>query len=452
VAKTKTVFFCTSCGNESPKWVGKCPSCGEWNTYREEEVARSTAVRTALTIKSKPQSISLTSQKKESRFSTHDQELDRVLGGGLVDGSLVLVGGEPGIGKSTLMLQIALKSSNTVLYVSGEESAEQIGMRAGRLNAKDSNCQVLTETNLEQVLHHASALGPRFIIIDSIQTLSSDHVEASAGSVSQLRECTNRLLQFAKHEQIAIFLVGHITKEGMIAGPKVLEHMVDTVLQFEGDRKMTYRILRTLKNRFGSTAEIGIYEMVSDGLQKVDNPSEMLVSTDDETISGSAIAVSMEGNRPLLVEIQALVSSATYGTPQRIATGYDHKRLNMILAVLEKRLKLRFSDKDVFLNVVGGIRIQDPALDLATAAALISSFTERAIPHDICLAGEVGLGGEIRKVARVQERIKEAGKLGYQMIITANYSRENLVNLGLRVEMCKKLSEAFKILFAGKNQ
>jgi DNA repair protein RadA/Sms len=458
MAKTKTTFFCQNCGTQSPKWLGKCSSCGEWNTYVEEVVQKEEDGRGSwkqgnpkekrASVPKKLQEINFEDQP---RLITHDAELDRVLGGGIVAGSLVLIGGEPGIGKSTLMLQIALMLNQTkVLYVSGEESESQIKMRAARMPLKSENCYVLSETNTQAIFQQIETLNPDILVIDSIQTLHSKHVESAAGSVSQVRECTAELMKFAKETGTPVFLVGHITKDGAIAGPKVLEHMVDTVLQFEGDRHLTYRILRTSKNRFGSTHELGIYEMRAEGLRPVANPSEILLTQREEILNGVAIGAMIEGNRPLLIEIQSLVSPATYGTPQRSSTGHDAKRLNMLLAVLEKRGGMRLGQQDVFLNVAGGLRVDDPALDLAVCASLISSYEDSPVPADLCFAGEVGLGGEIRAVHRIENRIAEAEKLGFKRIMVSKYAVKGM-DIGkykIKVIQVSKLEEMYQGLFS----
>ncbi|MFN6037948.1 MAG: DNA repair protein RadA, partial [Bacteroidota bacterium] len=397
MAKTKTTYFCQQCGAESVKWVGKCPSCNAWNTMVEEIVVKSSKsmvqTSTGSSAKtSKPIRINEIGLQEHPRISLYDKELSRVLGGGIVPGSLVLFGGEPGIGKSTLMLQLALMLNNLkVVYVSGEESEQQIRMRAERIAAKNENCFVLTETGTQQIFNQLNQINPGLVIIDSIQTLHTSHIESSPGSVSQVRECAAELLRYAKESNVPVFIIGHITKEGSLAGPKVLEHMVDTVLQFEGDRNHVYRLLRTTKNRFGSTNELGIYEMQGSGLREVSNPSEILITQRESATSGVAIAASLEGNRPLLIETQALVSTAAYGTPQRSSTGYDLRRLNMLLAVLEKRCGFRLGIKDVFLNIAGGIRVEDPAIDLALVCAILSSNEEIPLPQNVCFAGEVGL-------------------------------------------------------------
>lgn len=455
MAKVKTVYVCQNCGVSSPKWVGKCGSCGEWNTYVEEKVAKTKSDDKAwedegtIRTSSKPMKISEIEASAEKRIQTHDQELNRVLGGGIVKGSLVLIGGEPGIGKSTLMLQLALSAKNTnVLYVSGEESQQQIKMRADRIGYGETSCSILAETALDQIFLQIKSLAPKLVVIDSIQTLQSAKVESAPGSVSQVRESTAELMRFAKETQTPVFLIGHITKEGSIAGPKVLEHMVDTVLQFEGDRHMSYRILRTIKNRFGSTSELGIYEMQGSGLREVSNPSEILISQKADDLSGVAIGATIEGNRPLLIELQSLVSSATYGTPQRSTTGFDTKRLNMLLAVLEKRGGLRFGSQDVFLNVAGGLRIDEPALDLAVCAALVSAYHDIPIHDDVVFAGEVGLGGEIRAVNRLESRIAEAEKLGFKEIYVSKRALKGIPkDTKIRVKGFSKLKDAFEELF-----
>lgn len=452
--KLKTVYVCQNCGATSPKWLGKCPSCNEWNTYVEEKITKEGANQPAWSTyegtktSSRPQKLVEIEGKVEKRMKTKDQELNRVLGGGIVLGSLVLIGGEPGIGKSTLMLQLALSAKNTkVLYVSGEESRQQIKMRADRIGYSDNNCFILAETSLEQIFLQVKELKPSLVVIDSIQTLQSSKIESAPGSVSQVRESTAELMRFAKETQTPVFLIGHITKEGSIAGPKVLEHMVDTVLQFEGDRHLSYRILRTIKNRFGSTSELGIYEMQGTGLREVSNPSEILISQKADDLSGVAIGATIEGNRPLMIELQSLVSSATYGTPQRSTTGFDVKRLNMLLAVLEKRGGLRFGSQDVFLNVAGGLRIDEPALDLAVCAALVSAYHDISINDKIAFAAEVGLGGEIRAVNRVENRIAEAEKLGFNEIYVSKHSLKSLDgSQTIQVKGFYKLKEVFEEL------
>lgn len=431
MAKIKTSFICSNCGVHSAKWQGQCQGCGEWNTLHEEVLqVASTASSWRLDrgqIQNKPLKLSQVDLKSETRIITRDKELNRVLGGGIVPGSMVLIGGEPGIGKSTLMLQVALQLSNLkVLYVSGEESQQQIKMRAERLSMDSENFYILTETSIEQLFQRISELSPDLLIIDSIQTLQTVQSDSVAGSISQIRDCAAQLIRYAKEGHVPIFLIGHITKDGALAGPKVLEHMVDTVLQFEGDRHLAYRILRTSKNRFGPTSELGIYEMQEQGLRGVDNPSEILISQREEELSGVSIAASLEGNRPLLIEIQALVSTAAYGTAQRTSTGFDNRRLNMLLAVLEKRGGFPLGTQDVFLNIAGGLRVEDPAIDLAVAVSIISSFNELPVPGKICFSGEVGLGGEIRAVNRAQHRIGEAEKLGFTKIYLSKYALKGI--------------------------
>jgi DNA repair protein RadA/Sms len=460
MAKLKTLYFCQNCGAQSAKWIGRCPSCGEWNTYVEEVIQKeettannawkaSTAVGTTSKA-ARPRVISDIIFEEEPRILTRDGELDRVLGGGLVPGSLVLIGGEPGIGKSTLMLQIAMTLRQLkVLYVSGEESEQQIKMRAERLGEQHPNCYILTETNTQNIFKQIDQLQPNVVVVDSIQTLHSGLVESGAGSVSQVRECTQELLKYAKETGVPVLLIGHITKDGSIAGPKILEHMVDTVLQFEGDRHLSYRILRTIKNRFGSTSELGIYEMQGTGLRQVSNPSEILLSQRTESLSGMAIGATLEGNRPLLVEVQALVTPATYGTPQRSSTGFDAKRLNMLLAVLEKRSGLRLGQHDVFLNIAGGLRLDDPALDLAVCAAVVSSLNDVSIRGEICLAAEVGLSGEIRAVSRLDQRLSEAEKLGFAEMYISHFNARGLdmSRYGIRVHPAGRLDEVLQGLF-----
>ncbi len=429
MAKQKTAWFCQKCGVQSPKWIGKCPSCGSWNSYVEELVTTvspgSVAVRPV--EKSEPRLLDEVTVDEERRRTTSDKELNRVLGGGMVPGSVILLGGEPGIGKSTLLLQVALSAPGIkTLYVSGEESEQQIRMRAERTGEINQRCYILTETDTGNILHYCQKLMPDLIIIDSIQTLRSDNIESVAGSVGQIRQCTAELQMFVKSRNIPLMLIGHITKDGQIAGPKVLEHIVDVVLLFEGDRNHGFRLLRALKNRFGSTAELGIYEMTSTGLAQVTNPSAMLLSQHDEPYSGTAVAVSLEGVRPLLIEVQSLVSTAVYGTPQRSSNGFDLRRLNMLLAVLEKRCGFRLSAKDVFLNITGGIRLEDPATDLAVISAILSSNEDIALSKEACFAAEVGLTGEIRPVARIEERISEAARLGFQKIYISKYNLKGL--------------------------
>ena len=425
--KEKTVFFCKSCGNESPKWFGKCPACGEWNTCVEEKVVESkkTEARSAKS-ESIPMPIKEITNAEEQRMVLPFEELNRVLGGGLVLGSLVLVGGEPGSGKSTLRVQTALQLNRKVLYISGEESQTQIKMRADRIGIKNENCLILTETDTKEILKHFKQVQPDMVIVDSIQTLSSPYVDATAGSITQIRESAAEMNKIAKSYQVPVFLIGHITKDGSIAGPKILEHIVDTVLQFEGDRHYGFRILRTIKNRFGSASELGIFEMNATGLREVTNPSEFLLSQRDEEVSGIAIAATMEGQRPMLIETQALVSTAAYGTPQRSSTGFDTRRMNMLLAVLEKRAGFKLGMKDVFLNIAGGIRSDDPALDLSVVAAVLSSNADIPIDNNCCFAAEVGLSGEIRAVTRIEARIAEADKLGFEKIFVSKYNAKGL--------------------------
>jgi DNA repair protein RadA/Sms len=451
MAKTKTTFFCQNCGAQFPKWIGQCSSCKEWNTIVEEviqkEDKKSWRTDTVAKQANKPLRVSEITQEKELRLDTLDQEFNRVLGGGLVPGSLTLLGGEPGIGKSTLLLQIALKLPYKILYVSGEESQRQIKMRANRIQPNSENCYILTETKTQNIFQQITTIEPDLVIIDSIQTLHTDYIESAAGSISQIRECTAELIKFAKESHTPVILVGHITKDGTIAGPKILEHMVDTVLQFEGDRNYVYRILRSLKNRFGSTAELGIYEMQGSGLREVNNPSEVLISKNDEDLSGTAIAATVEGMRPLLIEIQALVSTAVYGTPQRSATGFNAKRLNMLLAVLEKRAGFKLAAKDVFLNITGGISVDDPAIDLAVMAAILSSNSDIAIEKGVCFAAEVGLAGEIRPVQRVDQRILEAEKLGFSKIFVSKNNKIGLKQSGIQIQKVSKIEDVVSHLF-----
>ncbi len=437
VAKEKSVFFCKSCGNESPKWFGKCPACGEWNTCVEEKEVRSkkTEDRRQKT-ESVPMPIKEITNAEEQRIVLPFEELNRVLGGGLVLGSLVLVGGEPGIGKSTLLLQTALHLTNKkVLYISGEESQTQIKMRADRIGIRNENCLILTETDTKEIVKHFKDVQPDIVIVDSIQTLSSPYVDATAGSITQIRETAAEMNKLAKSYQVPVFLIGHITKDGSIAGPKILEHIVDTVLQFEGDRHYGFRILRTIKNRFGSASELGIFEMNASGLREVTNPSEFLLSQRDEEVSGIAIAATMEGQRPMLIETQALVSTAAYGTPQRSSTGFDTRRMNMLLAVLEKRAGFRLNMKDVFLNIAGGIRSDDPALDLSVVTAVLSSNADIPIDNRYCFAAEVGLSGEIRAVTRIESRIAEADKLGFEKIFISKYNAKGLNTQRFHIEV-----------------
>ncbi len=451
MAKTKTSFFCQNCGTQSPKWVGKCANCAEWNTYVEEVIQKKQShSKQAYSITSdKPHLISDIVAGNTLRFPLPDKELNRVLGGGLVQGSLVLFGGEPGIGKSTLLLQIALSASNLkVLYVSGEESQEQLRMRAERIGITNKNCYVLTETTIQNIFQQLEIIKPQLLIIDSIQTLYTSLIDSAPGSISQIRQCTADLMRYAKTTQVPVFIIGHITKDGSIAGPKVLEHMVDTVLQFEGDTYHIYRLLRTTKNRFGSTNELGIYEMTGTGLREVSNPSEVLITVREEPVSGVAIAAITEGVRPLMIETQALVSTAAYGTPQRSSTGYDLRRLSMLLAVLEKRCGFRLGSKDVFLNIAGGIKVEDPATDLAVVAAILSSGEEVPISPRYCFAGEIGLSGEIRPVNRIDQRISEAEKMGFEQIFISKYNKKEIPkNNIIKVQMVGKMEEFFSKLF-----
>jgi DNA repair protein RadA/Sms len=454
MAKTKSIYVCQNCGADSPKWIGKCPSCGEWNTYTEEIVSKDSSPKTILAglevTKQKPIRIHEVETTEEIRIDTRNEELNRVLGGGIVPGSLILIGGEPGIGKSTLVLQVVLHLQNKkILYVSGEESVKQLKLRAERISSENSGCYIVSETSLEQIFVHIQNILPELVIIDSIQTISTELIESSPGSVSQVRECAAALLKFCKTSSIPVILIGHINKEGSIAGPKVLEHIVDTVLQFEGDQHYMYRILRSIKNRFGSTSELGIYEMRQDGLREVSNPSELLLSQNHEGLSGVSIAAAVEGVRPFLIETQALVSTAAYGTPQRSCTGFDMRRLNMLLAVLEKRAGFKLGQKDVFLNIAGGLKVNDTAIDLAVISAILSSNVDVAIENHICMAGEVGLSGEIRPVNRIEQRIHEAEKLGFQKMIIPDFNAQslNLNKSNMQIIRVKKVEEAFRVLF-----
>ncbi|HRI26962.1 MAG TPA: DNA repair protein RadA [Chitinophagales bacterium] len=456
MAKLKTRYLCQQCGAESPKWLGRCPVCNAWNSYVEEVVQQTPAKETASAMAGITDAAALTEaigitqvQSVEShRLLTTDEELNRVLGGGIVPGSVVLIGGEPGIGKSTLMLQLAVQSAYKVLYVSGEESAQQIKMRADRIGVSNDDCYILTETNLYNIFKQLKTIKPDVCVIDSIQTLVSPILESAAGSVSQIRECASELQRYAKDTGTPMFIVGHITKDGQIAGPKVLEHVVDTVLHFEGDQHHSYRLLRTQKNRFGSTAELGIYEMVQHGLRQVSNPSELLISDNSRQLSGVSIAAMIEGMRPLLVEAQALVSRSAYGTPQRSTTGFDSRRLNMLLAVLEKRCGFRFGDKDVFVNIAGGLKVEDPAIDLAIVSALLSSFEDITIPAGVCFAGEVGLSGEVRSVNRIEPRILEADKLGFtKMYISASHKGLPTGKYSLQLVAISTVEDLYNVLF-----
>ncbi|HIW44148.1 MAG TPA: DNA repair protein RadA [Candidatus Prevotella stercoripullorum] len=462
MAKDKIAYVCSNCGQESAKWIGKCPSCGQWNTFKEIRVAsdngQAAAASAAATVrgrlngdKARPLFLREISAHDEPRIDMHDTELNRVLGGGLVPGSIVLLGGEPGIGKSTLTLQTILHMADRrILYVSGEESAHQLKMRAERItHAASDNCMILCDTSLESIFAHVKNTSPEIIVIDSIQTISTESVDSSPGSVAQVRECASALLRFAKSSGTPVILIGHINKEGTLAGPKILEHIVDTVIQFEGDQHYMYRILRSTKNRFGSTSELGIYEMRQDGLRQVDNPSELLLTQDREGLSGIAISAAIEGVRPFLVETQALVSSAAYGTPQRSATGFDQRRLNMLLAVLEKRVGFKLMQKDVFLNIAGGLRVTDMAMDLSVIASVLSSNVDTAIESDWCMAGEVGLSGEVRPVSRIEQRITEAAKLGFTHMIVPKYNLQGLARKKFDIELVpvRKVEEALRALF-----
>lgn len=459
MAKDKIAYVCSNCGQESAKWIGKCPSCGQWNTFKEIRIANDTgsmaaknaahAVRSSITNKNKPLFLHEISAKDEPRIDMHDDELNRVLGGGLVPGSIVLLGGEPGIGKSTLTLQTILHmNERRILYVSGEESAHQIKMRAERIGS-NSEVMILCETSLESIFDNIKEVKPELVVIDSIQTISTSDVESSPGSITQVRECAAALLRFAKTSGIPVILIGHINKEGTLAGPKILEHIVDTVIQFEGDQHYMYRILRSIKNRFGSTSELGIYEMQQNGLRQVSNPSELLLSQDHEGLSGVAISSAIEGVRPFLVETQALVSSAAYGTPQRSATGFDQRRLNMLLAVLEKRVGFKLMQKDVFINIAGGLRVTDLAMDLSVIAAVLSSNVDTAIEAGWCMAGEVGLSGEVRPVNRIEQRIAEAEKLGFAHMIIPAHNLKGFDKRKYKIELhpVKKVEEALRTLF-----
>lgn len=447
MAKVKTTFYCQNCGSQYAKWQGQCNACKEWNTIAEEVIQKAeksdwkTPSSTSNKRVSKPLLINEIDVSQEARMQTSDAEFNRVLGGGIVPGSLTLLGGEPGIGKSTLLLQIALKLPYKTLYVSGEESQKQIKMRAERINPNSNHCYILTETKTQNIFKQIEELEPDIVVVDSIQTLHSDYIESSSGSISQIKECTTELIKFAKETATPVVLIGHITKDGSIAGPKILEHMVDTVLQFEGDRNHVFRILRANKNRFGSTNELGIYEMQGSGLREVSNPSEILISKKDDELSGNAVAATLEGMRPLMIEVQALVSTAVYGTPQRSATGFNAKRLNMLLAVLEKRAGFRLGAKDVFLNITGGITVDDPAIDLAVVAAILSSNEDEALQKDFCFAAEVGLSGEIRPVQRVEQRILEAEKLGFSTIFVSKYNKITLKNTVIKIQLISKIED-----------
>jgi len=457
MSKIKTAFFCSNCGYESAKWLGKCPSCNQWNTFIEEVIDKGISRngdtwKNYSADKKAPVTIALqdVTSKEEKRILTIDPELNRVLGGGIVHGSIILIAGEPGIGKSTLLLQDALDLKGIVtLYISGEESEQQIKMRADRLKIQNENFYLLTETSTHTIFQEIKKLKPELVIVDSVQTLQSDLIDSSPGSISQIRECTASFQRFAKETDTPVFLIGHIIKDGTIAGPKLLEHMVDTVLQFEGDRHYTYRILRTLKNRFGSTSELGIYEMTGEGMRAVLNPSEILINQKEDQLSGSAIAASMEGLRPLLIEVQALVTQSVYGTPQRTVTGFDLRRLQLLLAVLEKRGGFHFGVKDVFVNIAGGIKVEDPSIDLAVICALLSSYEDIPLPQHICFAGEVGLNGEIRAVNRIEQRIAEAEKLGFEKIVVSKFNKKGFDKKQFKIDVValSRVDEIYRYLF-----
>lgn len=453
MAKSKSVFFCSNCGNESAKWIGKCPSCGEWNTYVEEVIYKNKQNLSYKSAFPEASPVKITDIKSDTltRIDTHISEFNRVLGGGMIPGSLILVGGEPGIGKSTLVLQLALVLDGMkILYVSGEESAQQIKMRADRINPEQTdNCYLLTEVVIENIFSRIDNVKPDMIIVDSIQTVYSESSESSPGSISQIRDCTARFLKFAKESSVPVVLVGHITKDGTLAGPKILEHIVDVVLLFEGESDLSYRVLRTTKNRYGSTSEMAIFEMHENGLKEVTNPSQILLSHSEEDLSGIAIAATIDGHRPFLIEVQALVSTAAYGTPQRSTTGFDGRRLNMLLAVLEKRAGFKIAAKDVFLNIAGGIKVTDTAIDLAVISAVISSGLDRPVHKNICFAGEISLSGEIRPVLKIDQRIREAEKLGFQKIVVSGYNNlKSLRNTGIKIFKANKIEQAVKYLFS----
>ena len=454
MAKAKRYFFCRECGYQSSSWLGRCPECGKWNTFDEEVVQRETAGSrkpAANGQQSEPVRIEEVKYDETVRIQTHCEEFDRVLGGGIVPGSLLLLGGEPGIGKSTLLLQTALAmKGKRLLYVSGEESEQQIKMRADRIGEPQGEMYVVSETSTKRIFEHIEAVKPELLIVDSIQTISSEDIDSSAGSISQIRECTTLFQHYAKQTGVPVLLIGHITKDGTLAGPKVMEHIVDTVLQFEGDRNYGFRILRALKNRFGSTAELGIFEMLNSGLREVPNPSEILLSQRDETLSGSAVSATLEGARPIFIEVQSLVSSAVYGTPQRNANGFDFRRLSMLLAVLEKRCGFKLGAKDVFLNIAGGLRVSDPAIDLAVACSILSSNVDIPIPPTVCMAAEMGLNGEIRPVTRVEQRIAEASRLGFEKIFVSRYNTKGLDKKKYPIEIVELavIEDAFRKLFA----
>ncbi|MCH1608962.1 MAG: DNA repair protein RadA [Flavobacteriaceae bacterium] len=451
MSKVKTAFYCQNCGTQHAKWQGQCNSCKKWNTLTEEVIEKgdnkSWKSENKSRVVSKPIKVQEIEISSESRIDTHDAELNRVLGGGIIPGALMLLGGEPGIGKSTLLLQIAMTIGHKVLYVSGEESQQQIKIRADRMNTSSENCYILSETKTQHIFSQIESLEPQLVIIDSVQTLHTDYIDSGPGSISQIKECTAEFIRFAKETHVPVFLVGHITKDGQIAGPKILEHMVDVVLHFEGDRNHIYRILRTQKNRFGATSEIGIYEMQSQGLRAVSNPSELLISEKDEKLSGHAIAATIEGIRPLMIEIQALVSTAVYGTPQRTTTGYNTKRLNMLLAVLEKRAGFALGTKDVFINITGGITIADPAIDLAVIVAILSSYHDTDVPDNFCFAAEVGLSGEIRPVPKTEQRVQEAAKLGFNTIVISKFAKIGKPNGSINVLAVSKIEALVSTLF-----
>lgn len=450
MAKSKTVYFCQNCGVESPKWIGRCPSCGEWNSYVEEVISGgSKKHQPSERQASMPRLVSEISSVDQPRINTHSREFNRILGGGIVPGSVILLGGEPGIGKSTLALQVAMHMHLVkTLYISGEESSRQIKLRADRISQGKGDCYILCETNLEAIRSHLEKVEPGLVIIDSVQTLQTDNIDSPSGSVSQIRECAAGLLRFAKESGTPVMLIGHITKEGSLAGPKVLEHIVDVVLQFEGDHNHLYRVLRSSKNRYGSTSEIGLYEMQGNGLREVDNPSEILITHHENSMSGIAISAMVDGMRPFLIEIQALVSTAAYGTPQRSSTGFDLRRLSMLLAVLEKRAGFRLSAKDVFLNIAGGLKVTDPATDLAVICAILSSDTDLPVATDICLAGEVGLSGEIRPVGRLEQRIAEAEKMGFKKIVISSFNKKDGLKkqAGIEILRAGKVEQLIKMV------
>ena len=448
MAKPKIQYVCSSCGAKAPQLIGRCPVCGEWGTYEEETTVETTTKRGVITRGAQPQRIHEVQAQEEMRIDMQSLELNRVLGGGLVPGSMVLLGGEPGIGKSTLALQVLMKmGEKRTLYASGEESVKQLKLRAERLSGSPDNLYIMAETSLERILDSVTELQPEVVVVDSIQTIGTEAIDASVGSLSQVKECAARILQYAKEKNVPFIIVGHINKEGSLAGPKVLEHIVDTVLQFEGDQHYVYRILRAQKNRFGSTSELGIFEMQQDGLREVTNPSELLLSNNREGLSGIAIAAAVEGVRPLLIEVQALVASAAYGTPQRSSTGFDARRLNMLLAVLEKRVGFKLLQKDVFVNIAGGLRVNDPAIDMAVLAAVLSSNMDIALDEQTCITGEVGLAGGIRPVNRIDQRIREAEKLGFKTIIVPRGQKYNTQNLNIQVVEISRVVDAFKFLF-----